>query len=125
MHGASEDIPEELFDRIVALVMFGDPYLRYSSGSGFPEPLEQKLLQNCAEGDAVSLYMKIGKSLLIRRKTCDLGTCVFWHLTYIRPAWIDRTVEFLAAAFQGNPLPPSTTIGLPGGGQPTALAQKL
>ncbi|KAG9254859.1 cutinase-domain-containing protein [Emericellopsis atlantica] len=106
MHRAARDIPEALYDRIVALAMFGDPYLRYSFGDDFPAPLREKLLQNCAEGDA----------------TCDQGSCVFWHLTYIRPVWIDRTVEFLAAAFQGNPLPPSTTIGLPGAPQATDLS---
>lgn len=59
MHRAAEDIPEDLYDRIVALAMFGDPYLRYSSGEDFPAPLRQKLLQNCAEGDAVGFSSNV------------------------------------------------------------------
>jgi hypothetical protein len=43
---------------------------------------------------------------------CDKGTCQIHHLEYIRPIWIERAVEFIVRAFQGNPLPPSETIGL-------------
>jgi hypothetical protein len=53
MHLATERLPESLYPKIKALVMFGDPYLK--NGRLFPEALRPKLLQNCAPGDPVSL----------------------------------------------------------------------
>ena len=35
-------------------------------------------------------------------KVCDSGTCTYWHLTYIRPEYIDPSVEFIVNAFTGG-----------------------
>ncbi|KFH43451.1 cutinase-like protein [Hapsidospora chrysogenum ATCC 11550] len=82
MHAAADDIPRALHSRIKAVVMFGDPALRLGDGS-FPSGLQSKVLQNCAEGDP----------------TCDSGRCTYYHLTYIRPEWIEPTVDFLVEKF--------------------------
>lgn len=42
------------------------------------------------KGDAVRLTIL---------KVCDSGTCTYWHLTYIRPEYIDPSVEFIVNAF--------------------------
>lgn len=54
MHLAADDISENLHGKIKAVVMFGDPTLRFGDGE-FPEGLQEKVMQNCAEGDPVSL----------------------------------------------------------------------
>jgi cutinase len=82
MRKAADDIPRSLYPKITALVMFGDPGVR--TGSRFPAGLQSKLLENCAKGDPV----------------CDSGTCFFYHLTYIRPEWINLTVNFLVNGFK-------------------------
>ena len=58
MHAAADDIPRALHSRIKAVVMFGDPALRLGDGS-FPSGLQSKVLQNCAEGDPVSLSIPL------------------------------------------------------------------
>jgi cutinase len=50
MHSAVELIPEALFDKIKAIVLFGDPDIE----TAFPAGLEEKVLNNCASGDRVS-----------------------------------------------------------------------
>lgn len=52
MHSAADKVPKELFPKIKALAMFGDPGERL--GREFPAELQGKVLQNCAEGDPVS-----------------------------------------------------------------------
>lgn len=52
MHSAADKIPENLYPKIKALVMFGDPSERL--GRTFPTELQDKVLQNCADGDPVS-----------------------------------------------------------------------
>lgn len=52
MHSAAGKIPKDLFPKIKALVMFGDPSERL--GRQFPSELQGKVLQNCADGDPVS-----------------------------------------------------------------------
>lgn len=52
MHAAADKIPKDLFPKIKALVMFGDPSERL--GRDFPSELQGKVLQNCADGDPVS-----------------------------------------------------------------------
>jgi cutinase len=49
---AAKQIPSELFPKILAVVLYGDPGLKQKSV--LPAPLEAKLLQNCAVGDSVS-----------------------------------------------------------------------
>jgi hypothetical protein len=57
MHNAVPKIPEETQKKIVALVMYGDPELKAGAkAKHFPPALEAKLLENCAEGDMVSLH---------------------------------------------------------------------
>lgn len=105
MHRAADDIPKSLHSKIKALVMFGDPSQRFGSGK-FPAGLQEKVLQNCADGDPVSFPCI---SLLQRRdsvadqrpKVCDSGTCTYYHLVYIRPEWINKTVDFIVKAFTG------------------------
>jgi cutinase len=54
MHNAAPKIPADLYPKIVALVMFGDPELRKgATGMKFPGDLPTKLLENCAENDMV------------------------------------------------------------------------
>lgn len=98
MHNAAPKIPAAIQQKVVALVMFGDPELRNGpKGMKFPPVLEGRLLENCAEGDMV----------------CDKGSCFFPHLNYIRQPWVDKTVNFLVAAFKGTPMPAKTSgIGL-------------
>ncbi|KAE9988982.1 hypothetical protein EG328_003298 [Venturia inaequalis] len=94
MHNAVPKIPEATQKKVLALLMYGDPELRNgASGKKFPAELEKVLLQNCAEGDMV----------------CDKGSCFAPHLQYIRQPWVDRSVEFLIAAFKGTPLPAKTS----------------
>lgn len=85
MHRAADRLPSSIYPRIKAIVMFGDPYERLSVGGQFPLELRANVLQLCAEGDPV----------------CDEGTCQFYHLTYIRPEWIDRAVGFIVGRFGG------------------------
>lgn len=54
MHAAADDLPEELYSKIASLVMFGDPMSRLGSLGSFPDGLQDKVLQNCADGDPVS-----------------------------------------------------------------------
>ncbi|KAK1638878.1 cutinase-domain-containing protein [Colletotrichum phormii] len=85
MHAAAADIPAELYSRIKSLVMFGDGYLKLGASlSKFPAGLDEKVRQVCAAGDPV----------------CDAsGTCTFFHLTYIRPEFIDPAVDFIVQKF--------------------------
>ncbi|KAL2880820.1 hypothetical protein SGCOL_003847 [Colletotrichum sp. CLE4] len=85
MHAAAADIPAELYGRIKSLVMFGDGYLKLGASlSKFPAGLDEKVRQVCAAGDPV----------------CDAsGTCTFFHLTYIRPEFIDPAVDFIVQKF--------------------------
>lgn len=94
MHNAVPKIPEETQKKIVALIMYGDPELRNGAkAKKFPPALEMVLLENCAEGDMV----------------CDKGSCFAPHLQYIRQPWVDRSVDFLIAAFKGTPMPAKTS----------------
>ncbi|KEY69378.1 hypothetical protein S7711_08133 [Stachybotrys chartarum IBT 7711] len=88
MHAAARSIPRSLYPRIKSLVMFGDGYLRLGDTlSRFPAGLDEKVKQVCAEGDP----------------TCDRdGTCTYYHLTYIRPEYIDPAVEFVVDGFEGR-----------------------
>jgi cutinase len=85
MRLATESLPEDIFPKIKALVMFGDQGLK--NGDEFPEALQDKLLQNCAPGDPI----------------CEAGaSCFYYHFTYIFPEWIDPSVEFLAQGLGGK-----------------------
>ncbi|MBE3043344.1 cutinase family protein, partial [Candidatus Bathyarchaeota archaeon] len=55
MHAAADDLPEELYPKIDSIVMFGDPMVKLGSRGDFPDGLRDKVLQNCASGDPVSL----------------------------------------------------------------------
>jgi hypothetical protein len=67
MHFASPSINPALYPRIIALVMFGDPGNRGPNVVSvlpeggitptFPNPLAQKLKENCAVGDPVSIII--------------------------------------------------------------------
>ncbi|KXH39121.1 hypothetical protein CSAL01_03152 [Colletotrichum salicis] len=85
IHAAAAEIPAELYSRIKSLVMFGDGYLKLGASlSKFPAGLDEKVRQVCAAGDPV----------------CDAsGTCTFFHLTYIRPEFIDPAVDFIVQKF--------------------------
>jgi cutinase len=85
MHAAAEDIPLSLYPKIKSLVMFGDGYLRLGDiASRFPLGLNSKVRQVCADGDP----------------TCDRdGNCTYYHLTYIRPEFIDPAVDFIVENF--------------------------
>ncbi|KAK4033689.1 cutinase-domain-containing protein [Parachaetomium inaequale] len=87
MHAAAKDIPIHLYSRIKSLVMFGDGYHRLGDVlSRFPVGLNSKVMQVCADGDPV----------------CDRdGECVFYHLTYIRPNYINSAVDFIIRGFNG------------------------
>ncbi|KAK3896591.1 alpha/beta-hydrolase [Staphylotrichum tortipilum] len=88
MHSAAKEIPLVLYGRIKAIVMFGDPALRLGEVlSRFPVGLNGKVLEVCAAGDPV----------------CDPnGTCTFYHLTYIRPSYINTAVDFIVKGFTGK-----------------------
>jgi cutinase len=85
MHAAVDDIPKSLYPKIKSLVMFGDGALRLgASRARFPAGLDEKARQVCADGDPV----------------CDPeGECTFFHLTYIRPEYIDPVVDFIVEGF--------------------------
>ncbi|KAL2753067.1 carbohydrate esterase family 5 protein [Sodiomyces alcalophilus JCM 7366] len=85
MRAAADDIPRELYGRIKSLVMFGDGALRLGSLlSRFPVGLNNKVMQICADGDP----------------TCDRdGTCTYYHLTYLRPDYIDPAVDHIVEGF--------------------------
>jgi cutinase len=54
MHLASANLSMNLFPRVVALVMFGDPgYKQQTRVRSFPVYLGARLLENCADGDPV------------------------------------------------------------------------
>jgi cutinase len=52
MHSAARRIPESIQQKIVAMVMFGDPALKRNFK--FPPLLQSRTLENCAVGDYVS-----------------------------------------------------------------------
>ncbi|KAK0390631.1 hypothetical protein NLU13_0135 [Sarocladium strictum] len=85
MHAAAEDIPAALYPKIKSLVMFGDGVLRLGAERArFPAGLDEKTRQVCADGDP----------------TCDPeGECTFFHLTYVRPEYIDPAVDFIVSGF--------------------------
>ncbi|PKS04923.1 hypothetical protein jhhlp_008289 [Lomentospora prolificans] len=86
MHAAADDIPVSLYPRIKSLVMFGDGYNRLGALGRFPIGLNTKAKQVCASGDP----------------TCDRnGDCTYYHLTYIRPEYIDPAVDFIVKGFTG------------------------
>jgi cutinase len=113
MHAAADDIPRSLHSKIKAIVMFGDPALRLGDGS-FPSGLQSKVLQNCADGDPVSFSILLVPVCFFKvwlgphetiadagdpTQTCDSGRCTYYHLTYIRPEWIEPSVDFLVQKF--------------------------
>jgi hypothetical protein len=54
MRGAAPKIPDSIQqNKILAVVMFGDPGLRRLSKE-LPAPLQSRLFENCAPGDPVS-----------------------------------------------------------------------
>ncbi|KAL2261877.1 hypothetical protein VTK26DRAFT_3109 [Humicola hyalothermophila] len=84
MHAAADDLSRLLYSRIKALVMFGDSYNRLGLLGRFPTGLNEKATQVCAPGDPV----------------CDSdGSCTYYHLTYIRPEYIDPAVDFIVEKF--------------------------
>ncbi|KAK4243118.1 cutinase-domain-containing protein [Corynascus novoguineensis] len=85
MHAAAKDIPIRLYSRIKSIVMFGDPYHRLGDVlSKFPVGLNNKVMQICADGDPV----------------CDpQGECTYYHLTYIRPDYVNQAVDFIVQDF--------------------------
>ncbi|KAH8179547.1 cutinase domain-containing protein [Sarocladium implicatum] len=84
MHSAADRIPRALHSKVKSLVMFGDGYNRLGGGT-WPSGLRNKVRQVCASGDP----------------TCDRnGDCTYYHLTYIRPEYIDPAVEFIIKAFR-------------------------
>ncbi|TKX24094.1 cutinase-like protein 5 [Elsinoe australis] len=93
MRAAVTSLSTSIQNKIVALVMFGDPANRQGRGDDWPAVLRPRDLQICAEdggGDPV----------------CNAnGTCIFFHLIYLRPEFINRAVDFIAAAFRGTPRP--------------------
>jgi cutinase len=52
MHSAAARIPAAIQQKIVAMVMFGDPFLKRNTK--FPPLLQSRTLENCAVGDYVS-----------------------------------------------------------------------
>lgn len=52
MHSAASRIPASIQQKIVAMVMFGDPGLKRNTK--FPPLLQSRTLENCAIGDYVS-----------------------------------------------------------------------
>jgi cutinase len=88
MHVAASRIPVDLYPKIKALVMFGDPWIREGSEYDpfFPSELQHNTLQNCASRDPI----------------CDRGDCFFFHLTYIRPDWINASVHFIRDSLRGS-----------------------
>jgi len=86
------DFDAKWADKIVGLVMYGDPGQK-TPGLPFPEALQAKLLERCGTGDPV----------------CDTKTQgdFFAHLVYNKAGskWQDEAAEFLVAGFQGKPLP--------------------
>jgi cutinase len=57
MHMASTNLSLNVFPRVVALVMFGDPGFKENTRvRAFPVYLGSRLLENCAEGDPVSVF---------------------------------------------------------------------
>ncbi|KAF2228174.1 cutinase-domain-containing protein [Elsinoe ampelina] len=93
MRSAVTSLSTTIQNEIVAVVSFGDPAERQGRGEDWPGVLRNRNLQICATeggGDPV----------------CNAqGTCIFFHLIYVRQEFIDRAVSFLSAAFRGQPLP--------------------
>jgi precorrin-2 methylase len=71
MRVAAPKISAELQQKVVALVMFGDPGVKQKQK--FPPGLESKLLDNCAVGDPVSqsTYLHIRTPLRTARLTLE------------------------------------------------------
>jgi len=103
MHGAlnpnaKPKLDTAVFDRILALVMFGDPAYQGSTGPDLsftptlPAVLYERLRENCAPGDPV----------------CDpKGKGFEKHLEYVNNPWQKDSAAFIVAAFKGQPLPKS------------------
>jgi cutinase len=53
MHSAAKNSPSAIQNKILAVVMYGDPGLK--SGQVFPPKLQSKLLENCEVRDSVSV----------------------------------------------------------------------
>ena len=97
IHLAAPKIPTSLYDRIVALVMYGDggnpgPSFsdppRTTTIPAFPDALNQKLKENCAFGDPV----------------CSNGTSINAHLSYNAPnaTYISGSAEYIQQQLQTN-----------------------
>lgn len=95
MRGAAPKIPDSIQqNKILAVVMFGDPGLRRLSKE-FPAPLQSRLFENCAVGDPV----------------CTSGDSFGPHMTYnsAGTSYQRDSANFIAAAFKGKPLPSKPT----------------
>jgi dienelactone hydrolase len=125
MHYAAKSIPEALFPKIVALVMYGDPITGPPQGPAavpeFPAALQTKLLMNCAEGDRVSypftlLYvLKSDSDVCLNRSAIRVGNVSFrilptsdshgWTRLSILLAWHSRERLFLPSSLVLVPEP--------------------
>jgi hypothetical protein len=93
-HDATQKIPKQLFSRIVAVVMFGDPGNKGPTAMSplgglvpmFPVELEQKTKQNCASGDPV----------------CSSGSNILAHLTYLSGNYMSSSAAYIKKQFESN-----------------------
>lgn len=75
MHAAIERLDEDIFPKIKALVMFGDP--DFGDGEfAFPEELRDKVFQNCADGDPVSSNPSSQWRDRAAKQACSLRLCL-------------------------------------------------
>jgi len=86
------DFDSKWSDKIVALVMYGDPGQR-TPASPFPAALQAKLLERCGKADPA----------------CDNNLTGDFqaHLVYNKAGskWQDEAADFMVAGFEGKPLP--------------------
>lgn len=108
MHYAANDIPAQLFPKIVALVMTGDPAKKNSATSTFPTGLREKELNLCATGDPVSYMLFLNsRTVLTNYQVCMAGDCFFNHLYYIRPEYVQQAVEFIVERYNASSTAPT------------------
>jgi len=83
MHQAAAKLDASIQQKIVAVVMYGDPGRRMSK---FPAKLQARVFQNCAKGDF-----------------CGDGTQGNGHLSYRDGTFHKDSAAFIAAGFNGTP----------------------
>ena len=106
MHATAPKIDSSIQQKIIAVVMYGDPG---RTSQPFPGVLRSRVFENCAKGDfSWCLTLKPQKTEVLTKisfKCGNDGKQGNGHLSYRSGTFHRDSADFIAAAFNGNPKP--------------------